>query len=38
MKFDEYKCYHNVLHQMIEKAKCNYYNDLVLHKNNSNKL
>ena len=39
MKFNEYKHYCNVLHQMIEKAKCNYYNNLVLdNKNKSNKL
>ena len=38
-KLDKYKRYRNVLHQMIEKAKRNYYNNLVLNnKNNSNKL
>ena len=38
-KYDEYKGYRNVLHQMNEKAKSNYHNDLVLNnKINSNKL
>ena len=37
--FNENKCHRNVLHQMIEKPKHNYYNGLVLdNKNNSNKL
>ena len=34
----EYKCYCDVLHRIIERAKRNYYNDLVLDKNVSNKL
>ena len=36
--FDEYKRYRNVLYRMIKKAKCNYFNYLVLeNKINSNK-
>ena len=38
-KFEKYLCYCNILHRIIEKAKRNYYYDLVPdNKNNSSKL